>query len=58
VVFAGVLGAGVVDPDASDAGTTGLREVGRQVREDERLVPVLLPLGDGMLAAVKVGSAA
>lgn len=55
VVFAGVLGAGVIDPDASDAGTTGLREVGRQVREDERLVPVLLPLGDGMLAAVKTG---
>jgi predicted O-methyltransferase YrrM len=53
VVFAGALGAGVVDPDASDAGTAGLREVGRQVRDDERLVPVLLPLGDGLLTAVK-----
>jgi predicted O-methyltransferase YrrM len=43
----------VVDPDADDAGTLALREVARQVREDDRLVPVLLPLGDGLLAAVK-----
>jgi predicted O-methyltransferase YrrM len=27
--------------------------VGRQVRDDDRLVPVLLPLGDGLLAALK-----
>ncbi len=53
VVFAGALGAAMADLDASDAGTAGLRDVGRQVREDERLVPVLLPLGDGLLAAVK-----
>jgi predicted O-methyltransferase YrrM len=53
VVLAGVLGAGVTDPAAVDAATTALREVGRQVREDEHLVPVLLPLGDGLLAAVK-----
>jgi predicted O-methyltransferase YrrM len=53
VVFAGALGAGVVDPDASDASTAGLREVGRQVRDDDRLVPVLLPLGDGLLVALK-----
>jgi predicted O-methyltransferase YrrM len=53
VVFAGALGAAMADPDASDAGTAGLRDVGREVREDERLVPVLLPLGDGLLAAVK-----
>jgi predicted O-methyltransferase YrrM len=25
------------------------------VRDDDRLVPVLLPLGDGLLAAVKRG---
>ena len=30
-----------------------MREVARQVREDDRLAPVLLPLGDGLLAAVK-----
>ena len=28
-------------------------DVARQVRDDDRLVPVLLPLGDGLLAAVK-----
>jgi predicted O-methyltransferase YrrM len=28
-------------------------DVTRQVRDDDRLVPVLLPLGDGLLAAVK-----
>lgn len=55
VVLASVLAATVVDPEATDAGTTAVREVGRQVREDERLVPVLLPLGDGLLAAVKTG---
>jgi predicted O-methyltransferase YrrM len=53
VVFAGTLAAAVVDPEASDASTAGLREVSRQVRGDDRLVPVLLPLGDGLLAAVK-----
>jgi predicted O-methyltransferase YrrM len=53
VVLHGVLGGGVVDPDADDNGTLALREVARQVREDDRLVPVLLPLGDGLLAAVK-----
>ena len=30
-------------------------DVARQVRDDDRLVPVLLPLGDGLLAAVKRG---
>jgi predicted O-methyltransferase YrrM len=55
VVFAGALGAGVLDPDAYDAGTAGLREVGRQAREDDCLTPVLLPLGDGLLAALKNG---
>ena len=32
----------------------GLTEVGRQVREDERLVPVLLPLGAGLLCATRL----
>ena len=31
----------------------GAFDVASQVRADERLVPVLLPLGDGLLAAVK-----
>jgi predicted O-methyltransferase YrrM len=53
VVFAGTLAAAVLDQEASDASTAGLREVSRQVRDDDRLVPVLLPLGDGLLTAVK-----
>jgi predicted O-methyltransferase YrrM len=43
----------VADPTQRDADTVVLREVGRMVREDERLVPVMIPLGDGLLAAVK-----
>ena len=49
----GVLGAGVLDPDAADASTSGLREVTRMVREDERLAPTLLPLGEGLLTAIR-----
>jgi hypothetical protein len=30
-----------------------MREVGLQVRADERLIPMLLPVGDGLLAAIK-----
>jgi len=45
----------VADPTQRDADTVVLREVGRTVREDERLVPVMIPLGDGLLAAVKKG---
>lgn len=52
VAMAGVLTGGVTDPAATDAASVALREVARQVRDDERLVPVLLPLGDGLLAAV------
>lgn len=54
VALHGVLGAGVLDPEAADAATLGLREVARQVREDDRLAPTLLPLGDGLLAAIRV----
>ena len=32
--------------DAADASTLALREVTRQVRDDERLAPTLLPLGE------------
>jgi predicted O-methyltransferase YrrM len=53
VVLDDVLTAAVPDPAADDPGTLALREAARQVRDDERLVPVLLPLGAGLLAAVK-----
>jgi predicted O-methyltransferase YrrM len=37
----------------SDPDTGAAHEVLEQVRTDERLVPLLLPFGDGFLAAVK-----
>ena len=41
------------DGAADDPDTAAVRELCEQVRSDERLVPLLLPLGDGLLAAVK-----
>jgi predicted O-methyltransferase YrrM len=43
----------VADPTQRDPDTVALRELGVQVRDDERLIPLLLPLGDGLLAAIK-----
>ena len=53
VVLADVLTADAIDPDRLDAESVAVREVTRQAREDDRLVPVLLPLSGGLLAAVK-----
>jgi predicted O-methyltransferase YrrM len=39
-------------PDGAEPGNTALDLAG-QVRADSRLVPMLLPLGEGLLAAVK-----
>jgi predicted O-methyltransferase YrrM len=50
-----LCGGRVADATATDPETAALREVARQVREDERLVPALFPLGAGLLAAVKTG---
>jgi predicted O-methyltransferase YrrM len=46
-------GGRVADPTQRDPATVALRELGTQVRDDERLIPVLLPVGDGLLAAIK-----
>ena len=43
----------VADPAQRDPDTVAMRDLGRSVREDDRLVPVLLHAGDGLLAAVK-----
>lgn len=43
----------VADPGYTDPETTAIREVCELVRQDERLVPLLMSLGDGLLAAVK-----
>jgi predicted O-methyltransferase YrrM len=54
LAFAGVLWSGhVANPTRRDAETVALRDVARIVRDDDRLVPVLLPLGDGLLVAAK-----
>ncbi len=44
----------VADPAARDAATITTRELVRTVRDDQRLVPALLPVSDGLLVAVKV----
>ena len=43
----------VADPAQRDAATVAVREVGKAVRDDPRLVATLLPVGDGLLTAVK-----
>ncbi|MCW2493653.1 MAG: O-methyltransferase [Frankiales bacterium] len=43
----------VADPGRRDDDTVALRELGKAVRDDERLVPALLPVGDGLLVAAK-----
>jgi len=43
----------VADPGARDAETIALRELAKTVRADERVLPALLPVGDGLLTAVK-----
>ncbi|MDQ6739655.1 MAG: O-methyltransferase [Actinomycetota bacterium] len=43
----------VSDPAIRDHGTVILRQVGKAVREDDRLMTAMLPTGDGLLLAVK-----
>jgi predicted O-methyltransferase YrrM len=43
----------VADPSVRDADTTAIREMLGAVSEDEELVPLLLPVGDGLLLARK-----
>lgn len=54
VVFDNALSGGrVADPGCTDPDAVAVRELCEQVRTDERLVPLLLPVADGLLAAVK-----
>lgn len=48
-----LLGDRVADSSARDPKTVAMRELGRTVRDDEHLQAVLLPVGSGVLAAVK-----
>ena len=38
---------------ADEATTVVLRQVGRAIRDDDRLASAMLPTGDGLLVAVK-----
>lgn len=54
VVFEGVLAGGrTVDSGPQPTEVLRLRELLRTVRESQELVPSLLPVGDGLLCAVK-----
>ena len=53
VVHRAALGGRAGDPAAHDAEVTAVREAARLIAEDERLTPALVPLGDGVLAAVR-----
>lgn len=44
----------VADPAQRDAETVAIRELDNRVREHEGLLPLLLPVGDGLLVARKV----
>src|SRR4029079_14656496 len=43
----------VADPARRDEETTVIRELGKEMATNEALVPVLLPVGDGLLVAKK-----
>jgi predicted O-methyltransferase YrrM len=43
----------VADSSQRDPDTVVLRDLGRTVREDDRLTSVMLPVGDGLLVAAK-----
>jgi predicted O-methyltransferase YrrM len=44
----------VADPSQRDEETVAIRELGQAITDHESLVPVLLPVGDGLLVAKKV----
>lgn len=55
LAFDNILWQGrVADPTRRDPDTQGMREAARAIREDDRLVPMLLPVGEGLLVAAKV----
>ena len=43
----------VADPAQRDPVTTTIRELGKAVRDHDKLLPTMLPCGDGLLLAVK-----
>lgn len=57
VIHRAALGGRAGDPAARDAEVTAVREAARLIAENEQLTPALIPLGDGLLAAVHDRSA-
>src|ERR1700722_3377823 len=53
VVHRAALGGRAGDANAKDAEVSAVREAARLIAEDDRLTPVLVPLGDGLLAAAR-----
>ena len=54
IAFNGVLAPAKPDSVRRDAEAVALREVARSVAGDERLMPTLLPVGSGLLAAARL----
>ncbi len=44
----------VADPAQRDAETVAIRELGKSVRDNDDLMPLLIPMGDGLLVARKL----
>jgi len=53
VAHRAALGGRASDPAARDPQVIAVREAARLIADDERLTPALIPLGDGLLAAVR-----
>jgi predicted O-methyltransferase YrrM len=54
VAFHHALASGqAADSDTADPVALAVRELAAQVRQDERLAPAMIPVGDGLLAAIK-----
>ncbi len=47
-------GGRVADPAYRDPSSIALRDVGAMVRDNETLIPLMLPLGDGLLLALRM----
>ncbi|MFV2144273.1 MULTISPECIES: O-methyltransferase [Isoptericola] len=53
VVVDALLGGRVADPDRRDETTALVRRLAQVVRDDERLTPAMVPVGEGTLLAVR-----
>lgn len=53
VVHHSALDGRAGDPDANDAEVTAVREAARVIADDDRLSAVQVPLGDGILVAIR-----